>query len=54
MPVTKSDRSVRVCVDYQKLNEVTVKDPYYMPTLDDILDRVGSCHVLSKLGAIIK
>ena len=25
------------------------KDPYYMPTLDDIPVRVGSCHVLSKL-----
>ena len=49
VPVTKSDGSVLVCVDYRKLNEVTVKDPYYMPTLDDILERVGSCHVLSKL-----
>ena len=49
LPVTKPDGSVRVCVDYRKLNEVTAKDPYYMPTLDDILERVGSCHVLSQL-----
>ncbi len=47
--VTKPDGSVRVCVDYRKLNEVTMSDPYYMPTLDDILERAGSCNVLSKL-----
>ena len=53
MPVTKSDGSVRVCVDYRKLNELTAKDPYYMPTLvDDILERVGSGHVLSKLDLV--
>ena len=49
VPVTKPDGSVRICVDYRKLNEVTAKDPYYMPTLEEILERVGSCHVLSKL-----
>ncbi len=49
VPVTKPDGSVRVCIDYRKLNEVTKSDPYYMPTLDDILERAGSCNVLSKL-----
>ena len=49
MPVTKRDGRVRVCIDYRKLNEVTVNDPYYMATLSEILERVGDCCVLSKM-----
>ena len=48
VPVTKPDGSVRICVDYRKLNEVTAKDPYYMPTLEEILERVG--HVMYSLS----
>ena len=43
VPVPKPDGTIRMCVDYRKLNSVTVKDPYYMATLDEILERVGSC-----------
>ena len=46
VPVTKPDGLV---LNYRKLNDVTKSDPYYMPTLDDILEWVGSCNVLSKL-----
>ena len=49
VPVTKKDGSVRVCVDYRRLNSVTKADPYYMPTLDEILKRVGQSKVLSKI-----
>ena len=49
VPVPKPNGSVRVCIDYRRLNEVTVGDPYYMATLDDILERVGASCVLSKL-----
>ena len=28
---------------------MTKQDPYYMPTLEEILERVGSCGVLTKL-----
>ena len=49
VPVPKSDGSVRVCVDFRKLNAVTTGDPYYMATLGEILDRVGSSSVMSKL-----
>ena len=49
VPVTKPDGSVRMCVDYRKLNEKTVADPYYMATLDEIVERVGQSKVLSKI-----
>ena len=49
VPVPKKDGSVRVCIDYRKLNEVTTADPYYMTTLEEILERVGESRVMSKL-----
>ena len=49
VPVPKTDGTVRVCVDYRKLNEVTTSDPYYMTCMDEILERVGGSKVISKL-----
>ena len=49
VPVPKKDGSVRVCIDFRKLNEVTVADPYYMTTLEEILERVGTSRVMTKL-----
>ena len=49
VPVPKSDGSIRLCVDYRRLNSVTVADPYYMTTLEEILEKVGSSRCLSKL-----
>ena len=49
VPVVKKDGKIRLCVDYRKLNGVTQSDPYYMVTLDEILERVGESGCLSKL-----
>ena len=35
--IPKPDKTVRFCVDYRKLNKVTVQDPYPLPRVDDIL-----------------
>ena len=37
----KKDGTSRFCVDYRKLNEVTRKDAYPIPRIDDSLDTLG-------------
>ena len=49
VPLPKPDGTVRVCVDFRKVNDVTKGDPYYMVTLDEILERVGGSMIMSKL-----
>ena len=49
VPVPKEDGSIRLCVDYRRLNGVSQPDPYYMATLEEILERVGSSGCISKL-----
>lgn len=38
MVVVKKSTGIRICLDYRKLNEVTVKDSYPLPRFDDSLD----------------
>lgn len=39
--VKKKDGSLRFCVDYRKLNAVTIKDSYPLPRIDEIIDRLA-------------
>lgn len=47
--VKKKDGSLRLCVDYRKLNQITVKNSYPIPRIDDLLDRLSKATVFSKL-----
>lgn len=44
--VLKKDGTIRPCVDYRKLN-VTLKDEYPLPRIDDCLDNFGNAKFLS-------
>ena len=39
--VKKKDGSSRFCVDYRKLNDVTIKDAYPLPRVDESLDQLS-------------
>ncbi|KAK2422360.1 hypothetical protein QL285_032900 [Trifolium repens] len=47
--VKKKDGSMRLCIDYRRLNQVTIKNRYPLPRIDDLMDElVGAC-VFSKI-----
>ncbi|PIK45092.1 hypothetical protein BSL78_18045 [Apostichopus japonicus] len=47
--VKKKDGSLRYCIDYRKLNNVTTKDSYPLPRIDDSLDTLAGSKWFSTL-----
>ena len=39
--VPKKDDSIRLCVDYRKVNKITQKDAYPFPRIDNTLDTLA-------------
>ena len=47
--VKKKDGSMRLCIDYRLLNQVTFKNRYPLPRIDDLFDQLKTAGVFSKI-----
>ena len=45
----KKDGSLRLCVDYRGLNRITRKNRYPLPLINDLLDRLKTAKIFTKL-----
>ena len=47
--VKKKDGTLRMCIDYQQINKVTVKNKYPLPRIEDLFDQLKGAGVFSKI-----
>jgi hypothetical protein len=47
--VEKKDGTKRMCIDYRALNEVTIKNKYPLPRIEDLFDQLRGASVFSKI-----
>ena len=47
--VKKKDGSMRLCIDYRGINNVTIKDKYPLPRIDELLDQLRGASLFSKI-----
>jgi hypothetical protein len=47
--VDKKDGGKRMCIDYRELNDVTVRNKYPLPRIDDLFDQLNGAKIYSKL-----
>jgi len=48
----KSNRDLRFCVDYRKLNALTKRNRYPLPLIDEVIGKLRGCKFLTRLDII--
>ena len=47
--VKKKDGTLRMCIDYRGLNQMTIKNKYPLPHIEELFDQLQGARVFSKL-----
>ena len=47
--VKKKDDTLQMCIDYQQINKVTVKNKHPLPRIEDLIDKLKGAGVFSKI-----
>jgi len=50
--ILKKDRSLWLVQDYQKLNQVTIKDKMLLPLIGEVIDKLKEAKYFNKLDLI--
>ena len=50
MFVSKKNKTLRSVIDYRELNKITVKNQYSLLLITEVLDRLSSIKIFSKLN----
>ena len=45
----KKDDTLQMCIDYRKINKVTMKNKYPLPRIEDLLNQLKGVGVFSKI-----
>jgi len=48
--VKKKDGSLRLCVNYRRLNDTTIKNSFGLPRADEQLESIRGAKYFTKLG----
>ena len=47
--VKKKDGTLRLCIDFRKLNKVNVKNKYPLPRINELFDQLKDAKIFSKI-----
>lgn len=47
--VTKPDKSIRICINYRRLNDISTSDNYPIPRISELIENIGSAKYLTQL-----
>ena len=47
--ILKKDSSLQLCVNYRKLNDITIKDRHPLPNISELQDRLGNAKIFTSL-----
>jgi hypothetical protein len=45
----KNNRMLRICIDFRKLNKVTMKNKYPLSRIDDLFDQLKDARIFSNI-----